>query len=203
LKTVSRNTPEHAPQQLTVAEIAWAQKGIKPVDVPDGSFQYTKLSAAGDFFNWGLIELRAEQMKRTKNSRKMHMVFNVQSGAVEVKVHENEFTVHRGGIWQVPRGMLLLFSFSRFLLFSSYTRTAAQILINLGHDAVIDRLRAASVPFLCRTVLCCNFIAPTGSLHFRTAHHRAHPAGVSDAGLTAVSALDNYFPASPAAIHTV
>jgi hypothetical protein len=43
-------------------------------------------------------------MKRTKNSRKMHMVFNVQSGAVEVKVHENEFTVHRGGVWQVPRG---------------------------------------------------------------------------------------------------
>ncbi|KAF1917991.1 kinetochore CENP-C fungal-like protein [Ampelomyces quisqualis] len=85
-------------------KIAWAQKGIKPIDVPDGSFQYTKLSSAGDFFNWGLIELRADQMKRTKNSRKMHMVFNVQSGTVEVKVHENEFTVHKGGIWQVPRG---------------------------------------------------------------------------------------------------
>ncbi len=43
-------------------------------------------------------------MKRTKNARKMHMVFNVQSGTVEVKMHENEFTVHRRGIWQVPRG---------------------------------------------------------------------------------------------------
>ncbi|CAO2648498.1 Nn.00g077650.m01.CDS01 [Neocucurbitaria sp. VM-36] len=84
--------------------IAWAEKGIQPVDVPDGSFKYTKLASVGSFFNWGLIELRADQMKRTKNSRKMHMVFNVQSGTVEVKVHENEFTAHRGGIWQVPRG---------------------------------------------------------------------------------------------------
>jgi hypothetical protein len=32
------------------------------------------------------------------------MVFTVQSGTVEVKVHENEFTVHRNGVWQVPRG---------------------------------------------------------------------------------------------------
>jgi hypothetical protein len=54
-------------------------------------------------------------MKRTKNSRKMHMVFNVQSGTVEVKLHENEFTVHRGGIWQVPRGELYMFS-SLFVL---------------------------------------------------------------------------------------
>jgi hypothetical protein len=94
--------------------------------VPDGSFQYTKLSAAGDFFNWGLIELRAEQMKRTKNSRKMHMVFNVQSGTVEVKVHENEFTVHKGGIWQVPRGRLhLFFSFAfPFVFFPSRTGCA-------------------------------------------------------------------------------
>ncbi|KAF1844663.1 cupin domain-containing protein [Cucurbitaria berberidis CBS 394.84] len=84
--------------------IAWAEKGLRPLDVPDGSFRYAKLSSVGAFFNWGLIELRADQMKRTKNSRKMHMVFNVQSGTVEVKVHENEFTVHRYGIWQVPRG---------------------------------------------------------------------------------------------------
>jgi centromere protein C len=94
----------------SLTEIAWAQKGIQPGDVPDGSFQYAKLAAAGDFFNWGIIDLRAEQMKRTKNSRKMHMVFNVQSGTVEVKVHENEFTVHRGGIWQVPRGKSYLYS---------------------------------------------------------------------------------------------
>lgn len=67
----------------------------------------------------------------------MHMVFHVQSGTVEVRVHENEFTIHKHGIWQVPRGTLLsvfsavvrllsslfllnpalLFSFSLFFLF--------------------------------------------------------------------------------------
>ncbi|KAF1364089.1 hypothetical protein EJ07DRAFT_100840 [Lizonia empirigonia] len=86
--------------------LAWSDKGIKPEAVGDGSFQYARIGGSGPagFMNWGMIELRADQMKRSKNSRKMHMVFNVQSGAVEVKVHENEFTVHKGGIWQVPRG---------------------------------------------------------------------------------------------------
>ena len=91
---------------LVEGVIAWSGKGIKPEPVGDGSFQYARIGGSGSagFFNWGMIELRADQMKRSKNSRKMHMVFNVQSGAVEVKVHENEFTVHKDGIWQVPRG---------------------------------------------------------------------------------------------------
>jgi hypothetical protein len=97
--------------------------------VPDGSFQYTKLASVGPFFNWGLIELGPDQMKRTKNSRKMHMVWNVQSGTVEAKVHENEFTVHRGGIWQVPRGkhtsigVLSALPFSYFIPISSSAST--------------------------------------------------------------------------------
>lgn len=91
---------------LVEGVIAWSDKGIKPEPVGDGSFQYARIGGSGPagFLNWGMIELRADQMKRSKNSRKMHMVFNVQSGAVEVKVHENEFMVHKGGIWQVPRG---------------------------------------------------------------------------------------------------
>ncbi|KAF2633520.1 hypothetical protein BU25DRAFT_405399 [Macroventuria anomochaeta] len=91
---------------LVEGVIAWSDKGIKPEPVGDGSFQYARIGGSdpAGFLNWGMIELRADQMKRSKNSRKMHMVFNVQSGAVEVKVHENEFTVHKSGIWQVPRG---------------------------------------------------------------------------------------------------
>lgn len=91
---------------LVEGVLAWSDKGIKPEPVGDGSFQYSRLggSAPTGFLSWGMIELRADQMKRSKNSRQMHMVFNVQSGVVEVKVHENEFIVHNGGIWQVPRG---------------------------------------------------------------------------------------------------
>ncbi|KAF1923789.1 uncharacterized protein M421DRAFT_425490 [Didymella exigua CBS 183.55] len=99
-------TNEFTSPGLVEGVIAWSDKAIKPEPVGDGSFQYARIGGSGPagFFNWGMIELRADQMKRSKNSRKMHMVFNVHSGAVEVKVHENEFTVHRGGMWQVPRG---------------------------------------------------------------------------------------------------
>ncbi|KAH7554957.1 hypothetical protein BM1_07618 [Bipolaris maydis] len=86
-----------------VTDIAWAEKGIQPREVGDGGFKFAKIGSSGSFFNWGLIELGPDQMKRTKNSRFMHMVFNVQSGTVEVRVHENEFTIHKHGIWQVPR----------------------------------------------------------------------------------------------------
>jgi hypothetical protein len=79
-------------------------------------------------------------MKRTKNSRKMHMVFNVQSGTVEVKVHENEFTVHKGGIWQVPRGelhiissLLSYFSPTRILYFLATVCQGISIL-DKSHD---------------------------------------------------------------------
>ncbi|CAI6330421.1 unnamed protein product [Periconia digitata] len=91
---------------LVESNLAWSTKGINPVDVADASFKFTKLSSAGSesFMSWGFIELNADQMKRSKNSRRMHLVFHVQSGAVEVKVHENVFTVHRGGVWHVPRG---------------------------------------------------------------------------------------------------
>ncbi|KAL5118826.1 mitotic fidelity of chromosome transmission-related protein [Pleosporales sp. CAS-2024a] len=96
---------QNGANEVIEGNIAWAQKGVQPDDVADGTFGYAKL-AAEEFFNWGVIELRPEQMKRTKNSRRMHMVFSVQSGTLEVKVHENEFTVHKNGIWQVPRGNL-------------------------------------------------------------------------------------------------
>ncbi|KAI4948342.1 hypothetical protein J4E91_005763 [Alternaria rosae] len=83
--------------------IAWNERGVEPRAVGDGGFKYAKIGSIGNFFNWGLIELGPDQMKRTKNSRYMHMIFNVQSGTVEVRVHENEFTVHKQGVWQVPR----------------------------------------------------------------------------------------------------
>ncbi|PSN68382.1 hypothetical protein BS50DRAFT_587562 [Corynespora cassiicola Philippines] len=99
-------------------KVAWAVKGINPVDVPDASFRFTKLASAGQqeaFFAWGFIELKPDQMKRTKNSRRMHMVFHVHAGAVEVKMHDNEFSVHKGGVFQVPRGEFQSFT----CLFSS------------------------------------------------------------------------------------
>ncbi|KNG51104.1 cupin domain-containing protein [Stemphylium lycopersici] len=85
-------TVNSASDEIIEDTVAWAEKGIRPQEVGDGGFKFAKIGSSGSFFNWGLIELGPDQMKRTKNSRFMHMVFNVQSGTVEVRMHENEFT---------------------------------------------------------------------------------------------------------------
>ncbi|KAF2471291.1 uncharacterized protein BDR25DRAFT_260740 [Lindgomyces ingoldianus] len=85
--------------------LGWSEKGIRPVDVPEAQFKFTKLaSAPNSFFSWGAIDLPVNGSKRTKNCRRMHMVFFVQTGTVTVRVHDNEFTIRKGGLWQVPRG---------------------------------------------------------------------------------------------------
>ncbi|KAG9195779.1 hypothetical protein G6011_00900 [Alternaria panax] len=95
---------EVASGEIVEDAIAWTPNGVQPRDVGDGGFKYAKIGSVGNFFNWGLIELGPDQMKRTKNSRYMHMIFNVQQGVVEVRMHENEFVVRKNGVWQVPRG---------------------------------------------------------------------------------------------------
>lgn len=78
------------------------------------------------FFGSGIVELPPEGFKRAKNSRKMQMVFFVHQGKVLVTVgppalenggtgndaETNEFAISKGGVWVVPRGKLLIFSFS-------------------------------------------------------------------------------------------
>jgi hypothetical protein len=75
-------------------------------------------------------------MKRTKNSRRMHMIFIVQSGIVEVCVYNNEFTVREQGGWQVPRGTLHFFYHRSLLSF---------IFPNMG-GSVVDLSRHLSLP---------------------------------------------------------
>jgi len=88
--------------------------------------------------SWGFVELGPDQMKRTKNARRMHMCFHVQSGVVQVKVHENQFLVHRGGVWQVPRGKCSL-SYGHSLAFYTcigdfpYKRSMSRFLCALFH----------------------------------------------------------------------
>jgi hypothetical protein len=75
------------------------------------------------FFGAGIVELPPEGFKRAKNSRKMQMVFFVHQGKVLVTVgppsleqngnasndaEMNEFAISKGGVWVVPRGMLLI-----------------------------------------------------------------------------------------------
>ncbi|OCK74530.1 hypothetical protein K432DRAFT_386757 [Lepidopterella palustris CBS 459.81] len=84
-------------------EIAWSNSKIDVREVQGGNFGYGKV-VSNDFFGAGLVDLPAGGFKRLKNSRRMQMVFCVLSGGVEVVVGESKFTIHNGGIWQVPRG---------------------------------------------------------------------------------------------------
>lgn len=95
-----------ASHHLVESVVAWPSESIKPQPVNDNSFQYATVGVSGPArsFMWGMIELHANQSKRPRSTRQMHIVFTVMKGAVKVKVHQNEFTVHEGGVWQVPPG---------------------------------------------------------------------------------------------------
>lgn len=51
-----------------------------------------------------MVDLPPRGIKRLKNSRKMQMVFFVFYGRVMVKVGDTNFSIGKGGMWQVPRG---------------------------------------------------------------------------------------------------
>lgn len=74
--------------------------------MPLASFRYAK-TLTMPFFGSGIVELPPGGTKRTKNSRRMQMIFFVHIGKVKVEVAGTTFTITRGGVWQVPRGAFL------------------------------------------------------------------------------------------------
>jgi centromere protein C len=65
---------------------------------------------AEPFFGAGLVEVDPGCYKTKKNSSRMQLVFFVHVGKVLVTVANSEFRVGKGGMWQVPRGKLKIFS---------------------------------------------------------------------------------------------
>ncbi|MCJ1479676.1 hypothetical protein MMC13_008362 [Lambiella insularis] len=72
-------------------------------EVKGAEFTYAKTLTL-PFFHSGMVDLPSGGVKRMKNSRKNHMVFWVFSGRVRVDVSGTDFSIGRGGMWQVPRG---------------------------------------------------------------------------------------------------
>jgi centromere protein C len=70
----------------------------------NAEFSFAKLQTL-PFFGTGIVEIPAGGYKRSKNSRRMQMVFFVHTGKVDVMVNDTEFTITKGGCWHVPRGM--------------------------------------------------------------------------------------------------
>ena len=86
-------------------DLAIAPKGLQSLtkEVKNQTFEYAKTITL-PFFHSGMVDIPPAGEKRTKNSRKNHMVFWVFAGRVVVDVSGNEFSVGKGGMWQVPRG---------------------------------------------------------------------------------------------------
>lgn len=95
-------------EELEEVELAFSRNRIVTVEVANGDFTFVK-TCTEEFFGTGMIEVPPGGIKRTKNSGKMHLVFYMLSGKVEVKVGENSFRVRKGAQFMVPRGMILPF----------------------------------------------------------------------------------------------
>jgi len=83
--------------------VAFAARSIAVRDVQGSAFRYAKVITM-DYFGAGMVELPPEGYKRSKNTRKMQMVFFVHQGKVTVEVGGMVFGLTKGGVWQVPRG---------------------------------------------------------------------------------------------------
>ncbi len=78
-------------------------------DINGAEFKFAKTLTL-DFFGSGMVHLPPGGFKRIKNSRKMQMVFFVFYGRVTVNIGTppTEFSIGKGGQWQVPRGKVPL-----------------------------------------------------------------------------------------------
>jgi centromere protein C len=97
-------------------ELAFASAAIVTRDIAGATFRFAKTLNL-PFFGSGMVDLPPGAAKKSKNSRKMQMVFFVFYGRVEVTVNDNVFRIGKGGMFQVPRGELLWhFSLQKYLL---------------------------------------------------------------------------------------
>ncbi|KXJ96864.1 Mif2/CENP-C like-domain-containing protein [Microdochium bolleyi] len=91
------------PVEVTAEELAISEPAIQLKDIKDATFKFAKTLTL-PFFGSGIVDLPPGSEKRSKNSRKMQMVFFVHKGVVDVIVATNEFRITEGGQFFVPRG---------------------------------------------------------------------------------------------------
>lgn len=100
-----KNPPaDEEPVEVMDDRIAISGPAIQTREVQGVSFRMAK-TLTTPFMGAGIVDLPAGSEKRPKNSRKMHMVFFVQTGKVLVTVNEASFRLSAGGMWFVPRGI--------------------------------------------------------------------------------------------------
>ncbi|KAK5692278.1 mitotic fidelity of chromosome transmission-related protein, partial [Elasticomyces elasticus] len=90
-------------EEEEVLDIAYAPSGIETKDVKDSTFRFAKLLSS-PFLGSGIVELPPGGVKRPKNSKKMHMVFYVCQGRVQIDISGVQFSAGKGCVFQIPRG---------------------------------------------------------------------------------------------------
>ncbi|KAL1967251.1 hypothetical protein VTN77DRAFT_3297 [Rasamsonia byssochlamydoides] len=92
-----------ATDEEEVLDIAYAPAGIETRDVKDSTFRFAKLLSS-PFIGSGIVEIPPGGVKKPKNSKRMHMVFYVCHGRVQVDISGVQFSAGKGCVFQVPRG---------------------------------------------------------------------------------------------------
>ncbi|KAI2473437.1 Mif2/CENP-C like-domain-containing protein [Annulohypoxylon bovei var. microspora] len=95
--------PDDGELEVAEEELAISEAAVQLKDIKDATFRFAK-TLTMPFFGSGIVDMPPGSEKRTKNSRKMQMVFFVHAGTVEVTVAQTEFRIGKGGMWFVPRG---------------------------------------------------------------------------------------------------
>ncbi|KAJ5364645.1 uncharacterized protein N7496_010358 [Penicillium cataractarum] len=86
-----------------VVDIAYAPSGFETREVKGASFRFAKLLSSS-FIGSGVVELPPDGVKKPKNSKRMHMVFYVCYGRVQVDICGVQFSAGKGSVFQIPRG---------------------------------------------------------------------------------------------------
>ncbi|RAL10770.1 Cupin domain protein [Aspergillus homomorphus CBS 101889] len=86
-----------------IVDLAYAPSGMETKSVKDSSWRFAKLISS-PFMGSGIVELPPGGVKKPKNSKKMHMVFYICNGRVQVDVSGVRFSAGKGCVFQVPRG---------------------------------------------------------------------------------------------------
>jgi centromere protein C len=89
--------------EIVDEQIAVSGPGLEPREIRDADFRFVKTLTL-PFLGTGIVDLPIGSEKKSKNSRRMHMVFFVFYGKVSVTVHDFEFNISAGGTFFVPRG---------------------------------------------------------------------------------------------------
>ncbi|KAI8630861.1 hypothetical protein F5Y19DRAFT_36703 [Xylariaceae sp. FL1651] len=89
--------------EVVPEELAISENAIQLKDIKDATFRFAKTLTL-PFFGSGIVDLPPGAEKRPKNSRKMHLVFFVHTGSVQVTIAQTTFGIAKGGMFFVPRG---------------------------------------------------------------------------------------------------